>query len=115
MHASASETKASLIRKKRWTNASTSRAKQVEFDSALSQSPFADEAEFLSALLPYEERQRLLQRKQLIEREQQNAQLLLNTATQKHNTQKRMQSWRGRRWFRTFLAEGLRPNASWPR
>jgi exonuclease SbcC len=61
-------------------------AKQVEFDSALSQSPFADETEFLSALLPYEERQRLLQRKQLIEREQQNAQLLLNTATQKHST-----------------------------
>ena len=36
-------------------------------------------------------------------------------ATHKHNTQKRMQSWRGRRWFRTFLAQGLRPNASWPR
>ena len=60
--------------------------KQVAFDTALQQSPFADETEFLNALLPYEERQRLLQKKQLIEREQQNAQLLLGNVTQKHNT-----------------------------
>ena len=59
--------------------------RQAAFNTALNQSPFADEAEFLDALLPYEERQRLMQKKQLIEREQQNAQLLLSTVTQKHN------------------------------
>lgn len=61
-------------------------AKQIVFDAALSQSPFANEAEFLNALLPYEERQRLLQKKQQIEREQQNAQLLLSRVTEKQKT-----------------------------
>ncbi|MDO6565547.1 AAA family ATPase [Alteromonas sp. 1_MG-2023] len=63
---------------------SAKETKQAEFDTALSQSPFSNEGEFLKALLPYEERQRLVQKKQVIEREQQNAQLLLGKITQKH-------------------------------